>query len=1302
MTSRIWVALRWLLYLAAAGVIVLAMLVGLVRLLLPLAPQYQDGIRAWASTATGYEIGFVRISASWPLAGPQLTFYDVSLTRPGEVEPLLEARQLSAGISLLGLLRDARLSLSHVAVRGSKVRVQKDTLGQWSFQDRRLSDLLPRPSTRETPRLRVDLDEIVVTFMDLGRGQGPVAFDVETLTARLGDSGLAIQARLKPPAELGRQVDVELRTVLPLPADVALPGTFELRIVGDEIDLPRAWSFGTGEPAPLAAAIGNVTLQASFQDAKARSLHAVLGLRQVQIGEGPGSLLYQRLAGRLAWSRVAGGWRAVLSDLRVRREGRDSPVADVALSQSDDAETGSERWAANAAFLRLDDLFPIVRALLSGTELESQLPEVLDGDLRGLDVEMLSQEGQSHSYRLRAGFERLSVTDASGAIAVKGLSGTATANADGGRLQLDSRDVSVGLTQWFRDTLEADSVRGLFVWRVGSSGIHLLSDDIDVQAAAIRIGSRLQLHLPGGGASPMIDLKAAVSASEAREVLRYLPLRRFPAPVVDWLERAIVAGRVPQATVEFAGALNDFPYEQGEGVFRVELGLQDGVLDYAEGWPRIEALSATVVFDGVSMYSTSNRARIANLSVSDYAVRIDDLRQGLLSLQGRQQVGLNAVFDFLRATPGARALGETLARVTAAGPVAADLRLALPIPHPDDYRLEVLFDARGCQLGLQGLPVDLTDMRGRVRLQNTRLSATGVTALMLGEPVTVELRPQALASSFSHLAEFSGRTPVARVMATFNLPLRERFDGSLDWQAQVRVPALRVTDAAPLSVLLRSDLLGVTSSLPAPLTKAADVAWPTNLELRFPADAVIDVEGRMQPPLSWALRMVAADGLWRVERGSVVFGRGEARLAEEPGVEVAGRLAELRLGDWLALGDGGDGREFQRTYRQAALQVERLVIAGQMFREVEANAKRGADSWSIAVRAPAAEGEITVPFDLASRALRLDMKRLWLLESGDDDQKRTDPRDVPAVELRSADTMLGRRGLGSLEMSVEKVPDGLVAPRIVAQGRNFRLDADGDWSVAGGDADRQSTRLKLTLQSQKVADMLEQLGFDPVLSGTQGRVSADLRWSGAPSADFLTQARGRIGLEFRDGQVLDIEPGSGRILGLLSVTALPRRLALDFRDVFNEGLGFDVIQGEFRVGSGSAYTCNLGLSGPAIDIGIIGRTGFAQEDYDQLAVVRPQVSNVLAVGGAVLGGPVGGVTMLLISQIFRKPLSTLGESYYRVSGGWDKPEVVRVQRSDVDAAAFKDCEREVTTALQAAESLAPAGINGNQAPGEPR
>ena len=160
-----------------------------------------------------------------------------------------------------------------------------------------------------------------------------------------------------------------------------------------------------------------------------------------------------------------------------------------------------------------------------------------------------------------------------------------------------------------------------------------------------------------------------------------------------------------------------------------------------------------------------------------------------------------------------------------------------------------------------------------------------------------------------------------------------------------------------------------------------------------------------------------------------------------------------------------------------------------------------------------------------------------------------------------------------------------------------------------------------------------------------------------------------------------LEPGSGRLLGVLSVTALPRRLALDFRDVTDEGLAFDSLRGNFTVDDGNVYTCNLGLEGNVADMGIVGRAGLSAEDYDQLAVVRPHVSNLFALPATVVGGPAAGAAMLLFSQIFRKPLSQLGESYYRVTGSWDDPQVKQLAGSEVDVTPLRNCEAYLEAAL---------------------
>ena len=167
----------------------------------------------------------------------------------------------------------------------------------------------------------------------------------------------------------------------------------------------------------------------------------------------------------------------------------------------------------------------------------------------------------------------------------------------------------------------------------------------------------------------------------------------------------------------------------------------------------------------------------------------------------------------------------------------------------------------------------------------------------------------------------------------------------------------------------------------------------------------------------------------------------------------------------------------------------------------------------------------------------------------------------------------------------------------------------------------------------------------------------------------------------KDGSLLAVEPGGGRILGVLSLAALPRRLLFDFSDVFADGLSFNTIKGDFTVDGGNAYTCNLGMEGSVADMGIVGRTGLAARDYNQMAVIRPHVSNLLAVGGTVVGGPVVGAAMLLFSQIFHKPLSTFGESYYRVTESWDDPAIAQISGTDLDVAPLRNCESYLSEAI---------------------
>ena len=112
-------------------------------------------------------------------------------------------------------------------------------------------------------------------------------------------------------------------------------------------------------------------------------------------------------------------------------------------------------------------------------------------------------------------------------------------------------------------------------------------------------------------------------------------------------------------------------------------------------------------------------------------------------------------------------------------------------------------------------------------------------------------------------------------------------------------------------------------------------------------------------------------------------------------------------------------------------------------------------------------------------------------------------------------------------------------------------------------------------------------------------------------------------LSLDKGQVVGLKPGAGRVLGLTSVAALRRRLALDFSDLTDKGLAFDSVHGDFDLRDGNAYTENVLVKGPAAEIGLIGRVGLKNKDYDQTAVVTGSVGNSLPSRPALVGGPGG-------------------------------------------------------------------------------
>jgi len=79
------------------------------------------------------------------------------------------------------------------------------------------------------------------------------------------------------------------------------------------------------------------------------------------------------------------------------------------------------------------------------------------------------------------------------------------------------------------------------------------------------------------------------------------------------------------------------------------------------------------------------------------------------------------------------------------------------------------------------------------------------------------------------------------------------------------------------------------------------------------------------------------------------------------------------------------------------------------------------------------------------------------------------------------------------------------------------------------------------------------VGYANLVKGGKARLQGSLAWNGDPLEIDYPSLSGHVQMQAEDGQFLEVDPGLGKLVSLMSLQALPRRLTLDFRDVFSKG-----------------------------------------------------------------------------------------------------------------------------------------------------
>jgi uncharacterized protein YhdP len=285
------------------------------------------------------------------------------------------------------------------------------------------------------------------------------------------------------------------------------------------------------------------------------------------------------------------------------------------------------------------------------------------------------------------------------------------------------------------------------------------------------------------------------------------------------------------------------------------------------------------------------------------------------------------------------------------------------------------------------------------------------------------------------------------------------------------------------------------------------------------------------------------------------------------------------------------------------------------------------------------------------------------------DSDDINPAKIPPLSLDIADLRFNTAQLGSARVRTRPTANGMRLEQLQTRAAKQRIDLSGEWN-GRGTATR--TSIDLAIDSDDFGALLDGFGYGGQLAGGDGNARFTASWPGAPTAFRMQSMEGELALDAKDGRLLEVEPGAGRVLGLLSIAQLPRRLTLDFRDFFSKGFAFNRMDGHVRVGQGDARSTDLKIDGPAAQIRIRGAADLQAQTFDQTVEVLPKAGNLLTVAGAIAGGPVGAAIGAAANAVLNKPLGQIAAKTYRVTGPWKDPKVEVVRRNQQGRAAAEE------------------------------
>ena len=896
------------------------------------------------------------------------------------------------------------------------------------------------------------------------------------------------------------------------------------------------------------------------------------------------------------------------------------------------------------------------------------------------------------------------------------LSGSVDASDKGGGFTLDSSNLSFQMGGYFIDpVMPFSKLQMQATWQFQEHDKLLLQiSQMDFEQEGMSGALSGKYLMAMGGVKEQhageIDITGRLNGFPVNQIDRFIPVSA-PDHLRAWLIGALQDGHADDVTLRLKGDLSRFPFAatdskgRHDGEFFVKGSIVDGKLDFAPGqlaedgkspfWPVIDNIKGSFLFERARMEIRADTAKTLDADLSKVIAVIPDLAHPnqMLSIDGNAGGNLQAMVQYVNASPVNGWIGHFLQDSKAAGAAQLALKLQLPLSHIIDSKVQGGLQFANNDVALiPGLP-PLTGVNGKLEFNEKGVNLNTLKANLLGGAVTVtggsqkegfiRIRAEGLATADGLHKAFPG-TPLEKVS--------ERIAGAARYGVTINVRKRQP------EIIVESSLQGLALNFPAPLRKTANESMALRFELNPLASsdtAWLRDEIRIALGSAVSVRYLRQKNIdkntsWQVLRGGI----GVNVPAPEPdsGLTANIDLKALNVDEWTSL--MGSVSSAPVVVAPAgpvgALEVEpvkldisayvdpdvlaartsELLVMGKKLDNVVVGASHQKGIWQANIDSTQASGYLTWNENangqgignVTARLSNLIIPKSAASDVSDLLEGKNTSSQIPGLDIVAENFELFNKKLGRMELLASNVA--------LASGREWHINklslknpdaelrASGKWVTRGGNG---VTSMTYALEIADAGKLLGRMGFANVLRGGRGKLDGEVYWNGLPFAMDIPSLTGQLQLELAAGQFLKVDPGAAKLLGVLSLQSLPRRLTLDFRDVFSEGFAFDSINGSALIQQGVLKTDNLKMRSVNATVLMDGSADISKESQNLHVAVIPEVNaGAASVVYGLAVNPLIGLGTFLAQLFLREPLARAFTFEYQITGPWSDPTVTKL------------------------------------------